>query len=225
VNPLLGGSGTPQLQQVLLAACTVFKLVPSASTQAQRFTAKLLSSTSTCTACHADIALMQFFGALDSNNTMPDRSQLQPRTDDRNNRTCRTIGAFAVYMHDFGLNKFDSRFRDDQDCWNSTFSNNSAVPASCGGDVDRHYTWWCNKRPNNPCVFNCPNQVCSWLLQPFGQVGQHHHCAPGLLRCQLIAAAQVLPLRDGMLWLAGFSLIPVPVVGESTASRNVPVLP
>jgi hypothetical protein len=27
--------------------------------------------------------------------------------------------------------------------------------------VNRAYTWWCNKRPGNPCVFNCPNQV-SW---------------------------------------------------------------
>jgi hypothetical protein len=62
-------------------------------------------------------------------------------------------------MHDFGLSKFDSRFRDDQHCWNGTFSNETSVSASCGGAVDRDYTWWCNKRPNNPCVFNCPNQV------------------------------------------------------------------
>lgn len=108
---------------------------------------------------HADIALMHFFGALDSNASIPDRSQLRPRTDDRSNRTCRTIGAFAVYMHDFGLSKFDSRFKDDQSCWNGTFYNESSVYDSCGGTVDRHYTWWCNKRPNNPCVFNCPNQV------------------------------------------------------------------
>lgn len=120
------------------------------------------------TSCsNADIALMHFFGALDSNTSIPNRSLLRPRTDDRSNRTCRTIGAFAVYMHDFGLSKFDSRFRDDQACWNGTFANDSSLSTMCGSSIDRHYTWWCNKRPNNPCVFNCPNQVSAYILTPF----------------------------------------------------------
>jgi hypothetical protein len=93
-----------------------------------------------------------------------------------------------VYMHDFGLSEFDSRFRDDQDCWNSTSSNSSAVPTSCGADADRHYTWWCNKRPNNPCVFNCPNQVCTCPLPLFGQVGCKS--ASPLVLCTSVAQVQ-----------------------------------
>lgn len=116
-----------------------------------------------CVFAHADIALMHFFGALDNNISMPDRSSLRPRTDDRSKHICRTIGSFAVYMHDFGLDQFDSRFRDDQACWNVTaYNDSSPLIEHCTLDVDRHYTWWCNKRPNNPCVFNCPNQVGSW---------------------------------------------------------------
>lgn len=112
----------------------------------------------------ADIALMHFFGALDDSSTLPNRASLKPRTDDRNLRVCRTIGAFAVYMHDFGLDKFDSRFRDDVQCWNATgFGTGDNLTSGCSSVIDRHYTWWCNKRPNNPCVFNCPNQVRSIL--------------------------------------------------------------
>lgn len=103
---------------------------------------------------------MQFFGALDNTGSMPNRSNINPRTDDRSKRTCRTIGSFAVYMHDFGLDKFDSRFRDDASCWNVTaFNTSTSLEGNCSQPVDRHYTWWCNKRPNNPCVFNCPNQA------------------------------------------------------------------
>lgn len=96
---------------------------------------------------------MRFFGALDTAATLPNRAALDPRVDNRGSRSCRTIGQFAVYMHDFGLDKFDSRFRDDVSCWNGS-------AAGCAASApDRGYTWWCNRRPNNPCVYGCPNQV------------------------------------------------------------------
>lgn len=98
---------------------------------------------------------MRFFGALDTAATLPNRTSLDPRVDDRGSRTCRTIGQFAVYMHDFGLDKFDARFRDDAACWNGTAAGCAAAAPS----TDRGYTWWCNRRPNNPCVYGCPNQV------------------------------------------------------------------
>lgn len=124
----------------------------------------------------ADIALMQFFGALDNQSSMPNRSALNPRTDDRGNRVCRTIGSFAVYMHDYGLDKFDSRFRDDMACWNVTaFNDSTPLQSSCNNTADRQYTWWCNKRPNNPCVFNCPNQVrCKAYLTTVTQLAIIH---------------------------------------------------
>lgn len=59
-------------------------------------------------------------------------------------------------MHDYGLEHFDNNFRKDAACWSGT--NISDCLTSIVG-VDRGYTWWCNKRPNNPCVFNCPTQV------------------------------------------------------------------
>lgn len=104
---------------------------------------------------------MHFFGALDTGATLPNRTNLRPRTDNRHERVCRTIGSFAVYMHDFGLDQFDSRFRDDAACWNVSAANTSApLLGNCSQVArNRHYTWWCNKRPNNPCVFGCPNQV------------------------------------------------------------------
>lgn len=98
---------------------------------------------------------MRFFGALDTAATMPNRSALDPRVDDRGARSCRTIGQFAVYMHDFGLDKFDARFRDDVACWNGTL----AACAAASPQPDRGYSWWCNRRPNNPCVYGCPHQV------------------------------------------------------------------
>jgi hypothetical protein len=105
---------------------------------------------------------MHFFGALDSNDTLPIRKDLKPRSDNRSQRVCRTIGSFAVYMHDYGLDQFDSRFRDDAACWNvSAVNSSAALLGNCSQTMrNRHYTWWCNKRPNNPCVFGCPNQVC-----------------------------------------------------------------
>jgi hypothetical protein len=99
---------------------------------------------------------MNFFGALDTPASLPTRSTLLPREDDRSKRICRTIGDFAVYMHDYGLEHFDNNFRKDAACWSGT--NISDCLTSIVG-VDRGYTWWCNKRPNNPCVFNCPTQV------------------------------------------------------------------
>jgi hypothetical protein len=115
---------------------------------------------------------MHFFGALDTPSTLPNRSSLNPRTDDRSQRVCRTLGSFAVYMHDFGLDQFDSRFRDDAACWNVTAASSSQpLLDSCSGTTrNRHYTWWCNKRPNNPCVFGCPDQVGHYLrslMAPF----------------------------------------------------------
>jgi hypothetical protein len=114
----------------------------------------------------ADVALMHFFGALDTPSSLPNRSSLNPRTDDRSQRVCRTLGSFAVYMHDYGLDQFDSRVRDDGSCWNVTAANSSQpLLDSCSNTTrNRHYTWWCNKRPNNPCVFGCPNQVCHELF-------------------------------------------------------------
>lgn len=110
---------------------------------------------------------MHFFGGVDNASSIPVRANLRPRTDDRSQRTCRTLGAFAVYMHDYGLDQFDSRFRDDGACWNVTaYGSADPLIANCSQGVNRNFTWWCNKRPNNPCVFNCPNQVCkvvSWL--------------------------------------------------------------
>jgi hypothetical protein len=107
---------------------------------------------------------MRFFGALDTAATLPNRTALDPRVDDRGSRTCRTIGQFAVYMHDFGLDKFDARFRDDAACWNGTAA--ACVPAVA--PRDRGYTWWCNRRPNNPCVYGCPHQVdeCNQQTNP-----------------------------------------------------------
>lgn len=122
----------------------------------------------------ADVALMHFFGALDTPNSLPNRANLHPRTDNRTERVCRTIGAFAVYMHDYGLDQFDSRFRDDIACWNvSAYNTSEPLLGNCSSITrNRHYTWWCNKRPNNPCVFNCPNQVS---IKPEGGAS----CKPG----------------------------------------------
>lgn len=102
---------------------------------------------------------MNFFGALDTSATLPGRATLSARTDDRSARTCRTLGDFAVYMHDFGLQYFDGNFRKDMACWNGT-DINGCFTTPVG--VERGYTWWCNKQLNNPCVFNCPTQV--WFL-------------------------------------------------------------
>ncbi|KAI8471295.1 MAG: hypothetical protein J3K34DRAFT_236056 [Monoraphidium minutum] len=102
------------------------------------------------------IALMNFFGAVDNTASLPGRASLVPRAQDRSSSICRTIGDFAVYMHDFGLEHFDVNFRKDQACWNGS-SIDSCLVSQVG--VQRGYTWWCNKRPNNPCVFNCPTQV------------------------------------------------------------------
>jgi hypothetical protein len=88
------------------------------------------------------------------------RDNLDPRTDDVNTRSCRTLGRFALYMHDYGLDKFDEAFRGDVACWNASAASPAALLAACSNSsVNRAYTWWCNKRPGNPCVFNCPNQV------------------------------------------------------------------
>lgn len=99
---------------------------------------------------------MNFFGALDTAVSLPSRAALSPREDNRSGHVCRTLGDFAVYMHDFGLEHFDVNFRRDGACWNGT---DIAGCYESSGDVERGYTWWCNKRPNNPCVFNCPTQV------------------------------------------------------------------
>jgi hypothetical protein len=56
---------------------------------------------------------MQFFGAADDPADFPVRDDLDPRTDNVNQRSCRTIGRFALYMHDYGLDKFDEAFRGD----------------------------------------------------------------------------------------------------------------
>ena len=116
--------------------------------------------------CFADVALMHFFGALDTQDSLPVRANIRPRTDNRTQRVCRTIGSFAVYMHDYGLDQFDSRFRDDSSCWNvSALNSSEALLSACNPTLrNRKYTWWCNKRPNNPCVFGCPNQVRLFLL-------------------------------------------------------------
>jgi hypothetical protein len=100
---------------------------------------------------------MRFFGALDTADTMPNRAAMDARVDNRSSRSIRTIGQFAVYMHDFALDKFDARFRDDAGCWNGTAANCTAAGEAAARD--RGYTWWCNRQPNNPCVFGCPNQV------------------------------------------------------------------
>jgi len=105
---------------------------------------------------HTDIALMNFFGGLDTSTTLPGRATLSPRNDDRSTHICRTLGDFAVYMHDFGLKHFDVNFRKDVACWNGSDIEKCFVTIP---GVERGYTWWCNKRPNNPCVFNCPTQV------------------------------------------------------------------
>jgi hypothetical protein len=108
-----------------------------------------------------DIALMQFFVAADDPADFPVRDTLDPRTDDVNTRSCRTIGRFALYMHDYGLDKFDEAFRGDVACWNASATSPGQLLAACSNSsMNRAYTWWCNKRPGNPCVFNCPNQVC-----------------------------------------------------------------
>lgn len=103
-----------------------------------------------------DVALMRFFGGLNTADTLPMRQSLNPRHDNRSAHVCRTIGDFAVYMHDFGFEHFDVNFREDVMCWNGT--NIQSCQGAAQG-VERGYTWWCNKRPHNPCVFNCPTQV------------------------------------------------------------------
>lgn len=112
-----------------------------------------------------DIALMNFFGSVDTPSSLPARDLLNPRADDRSLRLCRTIGDFAVYMHDFGLEHFDVNFRKDGRCWNGTDIAQCNAPIA---GVERGYTWWCNKRPNNPCVFNCPTQVSLSVIRTFG---------------------------------------------------------
>lgn len=108
------------------------------------------------TCLSTDVALMRFFGGLNTPDSLPRRQNLDPRRDDRSLRVCRTVGDFAVYMHDFGFEHFDINFREDADCWNGTSITNCGTASQT---VQRGYTWWCNKRPNNPCVFNCPTQV------------------------------------------------------------------
>jgi len=124
---------------------------------------------------------MRFFGALDTDATLPVRSALDPRVDDRSARQCRTIGQFAVYMHDFGLDQFDARFRDDKACWNGSAAG-CAAPAAPAESPDRAYTWWCNRRPNNPCVFGCPNQVdeCSHPTAPKPRYVRYDGADPAL---------------------------------------------
>lgn len=68
-------------------------------------------------------------------------------------------------MHDFGLEHFDVNFRKDGRCWNGTDIAQCNAPIA---GVERGYTWWCNKRPNNPCVFNCPTQVSLSVIRTFG---------------------------------------------------------
>lgn len=102
--------------------------------------------------------------------SLPIRSSLAPRIDDRSKRICRTIGDFAVYMHDFGFEHFDVNFRKDADCWNG-----SSI-AACFNEipsVERGYTWWCNKRPLSPCVFNCPTQVSALIVSAMLYYKEH----------------------------------------------------
>lgn len=125
---------------------------------------------------------MHFFGALDTASSLPVRANLKPRTDNRTQRVCRTIGSFAVYMHDYGLDQFDSRLRDDAACWNvSAYNTSETLLGNCTGNKNRQYTWWCNKRPNNPCVHNCPNQVTS-CLEVFRDMSLHKLVLPPALQ-------------------------------------------
>lgn len=135
---------------------------------------------------------MRFFGALDTPDTLPNRSLLDARVDDRSSRSARTIGQFAVYMHDFGLDKFDARFRDDAACWNGT-----AAACVAAASADRNYTWWCNRRPNNPCVYGCPNQVDEC----------YHPTSPGARSVRYDGASPLDPLLSAPLarWANGSS--------------------